>query len=417
MKRESLEDYEAEINQQLLDVRNRVMNSTPDPFNEIKSKFPKISSPIARQALGCSPYPQIPLFGSLVIPIYPVQKDFFSKAHNFDRADLERLIELHRDTGKVQFSLIGRPTQFEGLDYLDAIIELRTPIWPVFPIDAIVPVQTLTRWKAEFETAANIAYKDAFEYSQLGFGWGIGSVRTYYRSQQETYYWLRALGHQSIADEILDSMTVDPSKTFDMLRIYNQFLLRQQNSPLSDSNPQSLTYLQRRLTYDGKSRTGNQGFSLPCEVGSFLLKKLVPWPESFTTSMELMSRFDENGLQKVVQALSQAVADSDLEVINANTEAISQIFQNVWDDAIKLDRRISGVSRSFSTIIGIVSTGIGTYFGGPAFGTAVGILAAVGMNVSGKIEESVSDALSEKVLRYFSKDYTCTVMDFKQEKN
>lgn len=96
MEKEFLEDYLAkekiEIDRFLDDLlRVDSHSSYPD-----KSRFHKLKEPIGKGALFSSIWPQIPLFGSFIIPIIPVEEDYFHKFHGIEKRDLERFRESYR---------------------------------------------------------------------------------------------------------------------------------------------------------------------------------------------------------------------------------------------------------------------------------------------------------------------------------
>lgn len=64
---------------------------------------------------------QIPFSGTLIIPINNYGKEDFFEFHGFEASDLDKLIELAKETGKVTFVLSADARYYEGLEYLETL--------------------------------------------------------------------------------------------------------------------------------------------------------------------------------------------------------------------------------------------------------------------------------------------------------
>jgi hypothetical protein len=71
----------------------------------------------------------LPLYGSIIILIPPWLREQLIDQFGFGTdSDTERLIEFAKNSGRVQFSLIIKPSEYVHLDYLEPIFkELKPP--------------------------------------------------------------------------------------------------------------------------------------------------------------------------------------------------------------------------------------------------------------------------------------------------
>jgi len=90
-------------------------------LNPKENRFSKIQYPLAN--IGTSNiWSQIPLYGTVVtnLPPWPREKLLEHCGWGTD-SDIQNLISLSKESGKVQFMLTTSPTDYEHLDYLHPI--------------------------------------------------------------------------------------------------------------------------------------------------------------------------------------------------------------------------------------------------------------------------------------------------------
>ena len=127
MDMEALVDYEQSEEERFSKTKKRIMGGE-DLSNWDADRFRRDTLPIAQKAHHAGLWPQVPLFGSLIIPIFPVAKAQFSKAHGFHLFELPRVMDFSRETGRIQFALGAPPTFYAGMEYLDDLLtEFRPP--------------------------------------------------------------------------------------------------------------------------------------------------------------------------------------------------------------------------------------------------------------------------------------------------
>ena len=100
-----------------------------------KSRFSKTNNPLVLcetatyRQYGEKIWSQIPFAGTLIIPLSPATEENFLREQGFDVNDIDKMINLAKDRGRIQFVLPSEPTDYEGLDHLQPIFqELRPPI-------------------------------------------------------------------------------------------------------------------------------------------------------------------------------------------------------------------------------------------------------------------------------------------------
>jgi hypothetical protein len=88
-------------------------------------RFKKVNEPIVvcdervYNQYGEKIWSQIPFAGTLVIPLGVSTRANFLKLHSFEVNEIPELVQLSKETGRIQFTLNTNPTHYEGMDYLD----------------------------------------------------------------------------------------------------------------------------------------------------------------------------------------------------------------------------------------------------------------------------------------------------------
>ncbi len=278
MDQEELEDYESrerhEFDRYLEELhRGRAVTYPANRFN-------KLAFPVARRANQCSLWAQIPLYGSLIIPIFPVDKTDFRQIHGFEWNDFPKLVDFWKDTGRIQFVLGGSPLLYRGLDYLDAILKERPPVvWANFPHENFDP-KVLTKWRLEFQTAARTAFLPDFLDTFEGGGFRTDAAYSRLHELELAYVWLRANGYDHVAEQIIESMVVEPEKAHAILYFYRATLVLPSIQSMPMITNMSYEDLREFRTIGG-ALIPTRDVLFPAEIGAFLLRKVTPIPEGF----------------------------------------------------------------------------------------------------------------------------------------
>jgi hypothetical protein len=141
VKKEELDNYEREeIERQKQYYRNALSTVVKEPIMGYQNslRFKKLNAPVVLADTSTySQYnekiwSQVAFAGTLVIPINVATKENFLLLNSFDVSEIANLVQLSKDTGRVQFCLNTLPSKYAELDYLDPIFsELGPPILTV----------------------------------------------------------------------------------------------------------------------------------------------------------------------------------------------------------------------------------------------------------------------------------------------
>lgn len=415
-RREKIEDlveYQRQEEEQYSRSQNQVTNGHPGgyPF----SRFGRLNYPVALRALDSPIWPQIPIFGSLVIPIYPVEARRFKEIHRFDIDDFDRLLDFWNDTGRVQFSLAAPAQHYLGLDYLDRLLtEVRPPLLMTIPTAPEDNSTFRKKLEVEFDTVASVAFwpflKEMLEHQ--GFDSAYAGGRYY--QLREAFVKMSLLGLAKTANRIMDCLVSDPMMAHETLYFNKKFVLNPIVDPLRAIPCYSLEEFRLMKEVDAQHVVDIKTAVFPNEIGAFLLKVLTLVPESFEASKNLVTFYKQEDLQTVVDALSRAVRESKIDAVMAKSSDLAAIFKNVWSDADKIAKRIRGVSHGITVVFGATGYAAGALLGGAA-GGAVGFLAGMGLQVLDKSVDAFSVNVSERIAKATSRGSVSAVFDFKRK--
>jgi hypothetical protein len=377
------------------------------------NRFRHLRQPVGLRALDSSLWPQIPIFGSLLIPIYPAPKSAFASVYKFDIRDLDRLIDLWKDTGKVQFMLAANPMQFAGLNHYDRLLsEVKPPLMQMLPIEAFASKALVRSLVTEFWTAARISFIPMMA-QRLGYA-SLGNEYVFERCEQlaVSYAYLKVLGFENLAYRIQDLLIEDPFEAERILYFNKAFILNPLVDPMKSVPCFSLEYLQKMKSVDIENRV--QRTTFPNEVGAFLMKELTLFPDNFSACMHLLQLYEQQDLGKVVEALSAAVANSDLDIMKAKQSDLAAIFRNVWSEAYNISKRIDGISNGLTIALGVGGFLAGQMLAGEDVAVA-GLLGGMGLSVLDKSTSAFVPKVSEKLVKFFAQGNVSAVFDFKKK--
>lgn len=404
MDNEFLEDYDQEEREQQQRFANRVANGLLNPKERFPplDRFPKISEPYASSCPGKSIWPQIPLFSSFIVKIVPRMSSQFEFAHGFSPSEIQKLVDYHKDTGKIQFALAAYPNSFSGLDYLDPILELRPPVMAGTSVGLSMNDVAYRKSMTEFLTLAGIRF-----YSHL-MSRAEGTPSSYVLSKMpeyaKDYAFLKTRGFAEIASVIEENLVEDPGIALDFLQLSARLIVWPHLDYLKAIPVFSRETLARAVEY-GKQSFAEQ-VSMPYEIGSFLIKQLTFQPESFEACMELVSRFDHRDLRTVMSAICSGAVKKDREILNNSVDKLNEIFDLVWQDAAKVAAKANLAKFLIPVSLGAVGTIINP---------SLGLLGALGFAVVERISEVTEQSISERVARSISPGYAFTLYDFQKK--
>lgn len=408
---EWLREYEATELHEFEEHKKRLLEGRIETF-PADSRFKKLSKPVASRTFTVSLWSQIPMFGSLLINVLPVQKEKFALVNRFDLRELDRLIDLCKDTGRVQFVLADLPTMYAGLDFLDPLFsEIRPPLRLNLGPTYLATEQDLREWAVEFDELAQFQLYPLLRRGLGEVGHSIASIDSRYREYMRNYCNLRILGYAKVANFIRDSMISDPYHAWMVLIISDRLLTKPVFDPMKAIYCYSTDEL--RGIADLGIETGEPHKNIfPAEVGSILMKELAPVPESLEASMALIDRYRQDDLQKVILALEEAVKEGEVDTVKMKSADVSEIVSNAWKEANKIGTKAKGISYGASIILSASGYISGELLAGGSGGT-LGLLAGLGFQL---IDKSIDEfSPSEKLAKFVSRGYLGAIFDFKKK--
>jgi len=409
-----LEDYEAR--EKAASERHIKALADGKTTNYPVNRFRKLNYPIARRANHCSLWAQVPLYGSLVVPIYPVRRENFQEIHGFDLKEFPELIDFWKDTGHIQFVLGTTHLQYRELDYLDILLEERPPtMFGEFPHDNIEP-KVLERWEAEFRTASQAVFFSDFMETYDDQGFSIDVAYSRLRDMELAYIWLRANGRDEVAQEIIESMAADPLKASAILYFYRAFIVVPAIQPIPMMTNISYDDLRTFRTVGGKVIPA-KNVLFPAEIGALLLRKLIPVPDGFESCKALTERFAHADLQSLVQTLSSSISTSDADLARSSVRDVGEALDKIWIASGKVENKIRGVSYGIHYSLSATGFVAGQLMTTGLTGTSMGLLAGLGFHVLDTSLGGLSRGIASKVVKSRQQSSTLAVFDFREKHN
>jgi hypothetical protein len=413
MKLDYLLDYERSEEERFRQVKERIVRGEEVSSWDLE-RFRKISTPIAEKAHHSGLWPQVPLFGSLIVPIFPVSKAKFFETHGFHAYEIPKLIDFSRETGKIQFSLGASPTLFAGFDYLDDILtEFRPPLQLGYPIEAIADDARLRKWGAEFDAATGAEFwpatVDTFEKD--GFPSGFAPMR--YNTLRTNYSWLRCLGYDEVAERIFEEMTRDVDKAHKILYFYGDYIVGPLTSPFQTVKCISKTDVDMFRAAGGDLIRMGRNIQLPSEIGAFIMRNLTLAPEGLEACRSIIEKYESADLYALFESLKSGVEDSKLDLVKSKSAELDQVLTDVWNDASTIGSKIKGVSYGLSLGLSAIGYAAGQLMAGSSGGD-LGMLAGLGFRLLDESIDATSSRVSARLTKMFSKSYLSSIFDFRQ---
>ncbi len=320
MNKEYLEDYKhkefAQIKGYLskLEVGRGIPTGDASVVYPQKSRFPKLKEPVALcGVLNDSIWPQIPLFGSLILPVPPATEKFLYTFWGITKREFVELIDFSKKTGKVQFVLNGNIEDYIDLDYLSPLFEeINPPFLYKFPITYLIEEEKLKKYTQIFETLIQISDQKGNDIYDVICGVGLKQQTKFTKDEiireNLTYYcFLKEFGYDEILENFEELILMDSLNAFSHLATYGWLIVDESlNSMFNHEVVCSLEDLK-------EFKFGSLNYSRISEVGKYLLKKITFMPESFQACVDVISRYNQEDLYNVAQSLQKAVIDSDVD--------------------------------------------------------------------------------------------------------
>ncbi|MDG6953932.1 MAG: hypothetical protein JRN33_02970 [Nitrososphaerota archaeon] len=415
MRRERLFEYQKREEERQADYRRKCKGGEWRSVTSFSS-FKRIQYPVTMRAQDCALWPQIPLFGTTLVPVFAIPERLFARVNGFEVRDIPRLIDFSNDTGRIQFTLATQPMEYEGLDYLDTLFEeVMPPTLEEVPLDEIVGRHEVKMWHEAFHEEAKISLWPlvARELADPGL---LPQAKRFMDQLAWSYSWLKALGYESVAETIDNLIATDPQQAYEILFTYKNFVTDQSLNPYDMISCFSSDYISRMNKVGGHPKAGSSKTVYPCEIGAFLTKKLTLIPESLESCQILIERYSQEELLPIVNALSDAVRSSKSDIARAKSRELGAIFDSVWSDAQRMRGQMRGIKFAVSTSFIALGFCAGALLEGGA-GGITGLLAGLGLQLAEEHIEGPTNKVARKLFEALSPSQTCAVFDFREKHN
>lgn len=353
-------------------------------------------------------WPLIPLYGTTIIKLYPIaEKSKFAKYHGFDIEDIPLLIQLAKDMKKVQFTLADAPTKFEGINFLEQILDEMEP-----PTTAFIPLDINENDIEDFVSLSNRSRFPGFcekRFKKLG-------VEADLSDMGGTYAQLRYLGLHDVADRIRFCITIEKyDEALELISTSRNFLTRPYVDPLKPifSQLREVAQYGEMLLSELHPRPTKK-VEFPYEVGVFLNDKLkLIVPKNVNGAMELSEKYELFDLRKVMKALNDNIKRGEAKAVMDGSREISEIFEEVWHTTDRLKRNMELVER-VGIPLGIAV--IGHIADSLLKEEYPGLLIELGFDViNSRFGGELSRAASEKITKWTTPNHVVHLYDFRKK--
>lgn len=411
MKKEFLENYKAKELEEYEKYVKEVLEQGAENSGIFprESRFSKLNRPLVR-AESSSYYTdnekiwsQIPFAGTLLISLYSAREENFLRFQGFEKSDISKLIDLAKETGKVQFGLRVDPVDYEGLDYLEPIFtELRPPVFAFTPLESLTDLKTWEKWRQEYFALASVTFDLGLAYQVHN----MGESKEFYFNVRDAcanaYAKMKLLKMDEVIEIISNLMIDNPKNAYSIFEKYFVILTPQFDSLKASCNL-SLNHMKR---FDINFKDKKDGVLFPVDIGKYVMKKLVQNPTSYHGCMNVIENYKQNDLYNLLSSLDTAVKGRDKDLFDKNTDDLNTVLDNVWSDAKKIEGQKENIRTGISVVLGIIGD-LATSAGGN-----LGILAGLGFNVADRKLEASNSSISEKIVRGINSDFMVNIYDF-----
>ena len=412
MDREFLEDYEKKELQEI----NRFIKSVSEGRFSKTQRFPpdqrfrKLHDPVIYPGSMNMPiWPLVSFSGSTIIPLLPAEKGMFEKLHRFRVHEIDEIVSFAEETGKIQFVLMRKPTDYHELDFLNPIFErLKPPQFIGMPLKEFASHDVLTKYGVEFSTLVNLGFSNYVRRTS-SYASRTDLFETYMTNLQGNYIMIKAVASSDICKDLEDALVTDYERAMELILLMDVLILRPLRNPLRCTESYVLETLKKAHQFANKHKIKMQAKPFPCEIGRLLMHKLTRYPESLEACKQLAAQYDEQDVHKLINAINEGILRDQPDVVEKNEDELSIVLDNIWADK-SLHRGITGIKFGVPLFLGAV----GTIAAGLS-GSYVGLLAGIGFDVVDKILELKEEAFTEKISKAFCSSYQAIIFDFRKK--
>ena len=425
--REFLEDYQAKEYQELQRFWKglRAGKYSLESIYPPPSRFKNLKKPLAMCPPLAPVWGVVPFYGSTLIPLCPRpdQRSFdeLYKVKGFTSKHLDDMIDLVKQTGRIQFILVNEPKSYENLEFLRPLFEELRPPAALSIEEAVIDKERVKEYLIEFYTLSNFGFKEILKEYILstfyGGAKGYSSMRlqeAYLQKRINDYAYdyvrFKALGWHELADELGELMITNPIQALEIFNVLGNFSVIPFESTKAIYNFK-MDYLILASNLAKKYRIEfEHGIKFPFEIGKFILNKIVRYPrtlQDYIDIMDIIKAYDQKDLYELLGALNQGVMRRDYDKIEESREALDEVLDQIWDEAKKIKSRSLMAHTVVSVMFGIIGSLASKFTGN-------GILSEIGFECANIFLELKFD-LGTRIAKFFSPNYLVTIFDFRRK--
>lgn len=359
--------------------------------------------------MGVSIWPLAAFSGSAIVPIMPIDKEQFELFHQFKISEIEQMVSFSEQTGKIQFVLMRKPTDYYNLDFLEPIFKtLRPPQFIGFQVQHFAHEDILDKYYEEFRLISNSGFR-RYTREHYGFTSNKLAFKTLMTNLQGNYMTIRAIANSDLSEDFAELFkTGDYKNGMNLLDILNILVLRPLRNPLRSIDAYPLEKLGNARKI-GKQLVKSQDKAIPYELGRLLMKKITGYPESLDACKYIVARYEDEDIIKLFQAVNEGIAKNNPAFVEKTEKELSIALDNVWNNKDLLNR-VNGIKYGVPLILGAVGT-----IAGSLSGNYAGLLSSLGFGVADGLFAFKGDSLSEKVSKALAPSYQTIIFDFQNK--
>ena len=341
--KEYLEDYDAKEEESLNRYLSRFAAGRipTDVTYPPPGRFPGIKLPFAQPKL-CSIWGVIPFHGSALLSLPCVNNvemfDFLLEDTGVNSKNLSEAMSFSRETGRLAFGLTGHATLYRNLDFLEPLFqEFRPPRGIALPVDRIVRGVTFKGEALAFLDLAKHGFSDSLlEFMATSGGADRALFQATLNNFASEYAFLRSCGYSHLADAVESRIVSDPRGAHTLLVALESVLVEPSLNVTGGPIVLGDSVVSATEAFPGirevRSRVRAQQLE-GYEVGRFVLRKLVAYPETREGCVMVIDQYDKVGLAEVRSALYRSIREENLELLTSSAETIRQVCENAWASA------------------------------------------------------------------------------------
>ena len=410
-----LEDYHEKEWERLKEFYDDVMTEGPEkakpyPYDD---RFCNLKQPLVRadhttiQTDNEKIWSQIPFSGSLILSLHTCSEQNFARMQGFDISDIPKLIDLSKETGKVQFTLRAFAPEYENLEHLnDIFTELKPPVTPFFPTESIVDPKQHKLWVEEFFELAKVKYRYGLAKTIIDADESAGFFSRSMTESADVYARLKTLGMDEEVEKLSNLLIDDPRTAYIMIEKYFVLLTPKFDGLKATSNV-SFSHMKRvSISPDLKSSK----ITFPVDIGKNIMKKLIQHPTSYHGCINVIENYQQNDLYKLLKSLDHSAKSENPDLFKKTTKELDQVLDNIWNDAKKIDTTKEEIRGGISVALGLIGGFATTVLSGYE-----GILAGIGFNIADRRLEMNNISVSEKVAKMLKSNSLVNIYDFQKK--